>query len=56
MIHPVHLSGTRISDFSFMDIQRRFVPPYLIAADDDLKQEWSPQVLAYPPENFPFFL
>lgn len=34
---------TRISDFSFMDIQRRFLPPYLrIAVDEDLKQEWSP--------------
>lgn len=40
-----------------MDIQRRFLLLYLkTAANDELRQEWNPQVLAYPPKNFPFLL
>lgn len=40
-----------------MDIQRRFLQLSLrIAADDELRQEWSPQALLYPPKNFPFLL
>lgn len=47
----------RISDFSFMHTQRRFLLPFLKrAAADELRQEWSPQALAYPPKNFPFLL
>lgn len=51
------LSEPMKSYFSFMDIQRRFLLLSLrIAAADELRQEWSPQALAYPPKNFPFLL
>lgn len=51
------LSESMKSYFSFMDIQRRCLLLSLrIAAADELRQEWSPQALAYPPKNFPFLL
>lgn len=47
------VENNHMNDFSFIDIWRKILLPYLrIAAVDELMNKSSPQALAYSPKNF----